>query len=95
MAPGGYLVLPDMIKIEVTGEADGSLKAVVDDGKYDKEIVGSIQVNDKDDVVEITIINSKIYELPSTGGRGIYWYLTGGILLMLAASLVSYKNKHR
>ncbi len=95
VAPGGYLVLPDMIKIEVTGEADGSLKAVVDDGKYDKDIVGSIQVNDKDDVVEITIINSKIYELPSTGGRGIYWYLTGGILLMLAASLVSYKNKHR
>lgn len=37
--------------------------------------------------------NYKLYSLPSTGGRGIYWYLIGGMLLMMAASLILYKNK--
>ena len=43
--------------------------------------------------VAISVINNKVYSLPSTGGRGIYWYLIGGMLLMMAASLILYKNK--
>ncbi len=37
--------------------------------------------------------NTALYALPSSGGPGIYWYLFGGILLMMAASLIVYKNK--
>lgn len=39
--------------------------------------------------------NTPIYELPSTGGKGIYWYSIGGMLLMMAAALILYKNKRR
>ena len=39
--------------------------------------------------------NYKLYELPSTGGRGIFWYLISGMLLMMAAALILYKNKCR
>lgn len=34
-----------------------------------------------------------LYELPSTGGIGIYWYMIGGVLLMMAGVLILYKNK--
>ena len=37
--------------------------------------------------------NETLYVLPSSGGPGIYRYLFGGILLMMAASLIVYKNK--
>ena len=39
------------------------------------------------------VANWKTYELPSTGGIGIYWYMFGGMLLMLAAALITYRNK--
>ena len=39
--------------------------------------------------------DTPIYELPSAGGPGIYWYTIGGILLMIAGTLVLYKNKRR
>ena len=41
----------------------------------------------------ITVINKDFYKLPSAGGAGIYWYSIGGMLLMMAAVLILYKNK--
>ena len=51
----------------------------------------------KDDhnVYVITVQNEVIYELPSTGGSGIYWYSICGMLLMMAADRTIYKNKCR
>ncbi|MCR5417064.1 MAG: VWA domain-containing protein [Pseudobutyrivibrio sp.] len=37
--------------------------------------------------------NTVAYTLPETGGRGIYVYTIGGVLLMIGASLMLYKNK--
>lgn len=37
--------------------------------------------------------NDPVYELPSTGGIGTYWYTIGGMLLMMAAALILYKKK--
>ena len=39
--------------------------------------------------------NTVLYELPSAGGSGIFGYMVGGVLLMIAASLLLYKNKSR
>lgn len=36
--------------------------------------------------------NTPMYELPSTGGIGTYWYTIGG-MLMMAAALVLYRKK--
>lgn len=41
------------------------------------------------------ITNEALFELPESGGTGIYWYLFGGMLLMMGASLIVYKNKRR
>ena len=37
--------------------------------------------------------NTPLYDLPSTGGSGIYLYMIGGMLLMFAAIWILYKNK--
>ena len=39
--------------------------------------------------------NTPVYDLPLTGGNGIYLYMIGGILLMFAAAWILYKNKCR
>lgn len=46
-------------------------------------------------IVHFYFENTALYELPSTGGPGIFGYLIGGVLLMMAATLILYKNKHR
>ena len=43
----------------------------------------------------ITITNEPIYELPSTGGNGIYWYMIAGIILMMMAAAITYKNRRK
>ena len=47
------------------------------------------------DGVVINLSNKQLYELPETGGIGIFWYTIGGMLLMMAAALVLYKRKCR
>ena len=45
--------------------------------------------------VSLSIRNTQLYELPNSGGMGIYWYSIGGTLLMLAAALILYRNKRQ
>ena len=45
-------------------------------------------------VYTIVVKNEALYELPEAGGLGIYWYTIGGMLFMMAAALILYKNKH-
>ena len=40
-----------------------------------------------------TYENTPVYDLPSTGGTGIYLYMIGGMLLMFAAVWILYKSK--
>lgn len=80
-APSGYTVLADSIIITVDGKGI------------------TVSENDKVKVAEdgITIIvkNDMLYSLPSTGGSGIFWYSICGMLLMMAAAWIIYKNKCR
>ena len=80
-APSGYTVLADSIGITVDGKGI------------------TVSENDKVEVAEdgITIIvkNDMLYSLPSTGGSGIYWFSICGMLLMMAAAWLIYKNKCR
>ena len=56
--------------------------------------VASGIVSSGDTVVGYT--NTMLYELPETGGAGIYLYTLGGLLLMMAAAILLYiHNKRR
>lgn len=65
--------------------------------KFDKgllvEFGGNKETGTADDGVVIKLENEKLYELPETGGSGIYWYMLGGVLLMMAGSLLVYKKR--
>ena len=58
-----------------------------------KESNSMAQIEETDTGLLLAIRNSEFYELPSTGGTGIYWYTIGGMLLMMGASLILYKNR--
>lgn len=48
-----------------------------------------------EDGVVIKLADKKVYVLPETGGSGIYWFSICGMLLMMAAAWIIYKNKCR
>lgn len=91
-APEGYMILTEDIFFKVDA-ANGKAVRVDESGN-------EIQRSDQDGLcfIEnncISVKNITVYELPSAGGPGIYWYLFGGMLLMMAASFMIYKNKRR
>lgn len=92
-APEGYLC---------SGKEEG-WTLTFNNGKLDaaalkeqiKEDQDFIVLTSDNDVHEISIYNVRSYELPSTGGKGIYLYMFGGILLMAGGLLMTYKNRRR
>ena len=81
-APNGYALLNADIRITVDQNGvtvSGSEKA---------------SVNQEEDGT-IIVKNDMLYSLPSTGGSGIYWFSICGMLLMMAAAWIIYKNKCR
>lgn len=80
-APTGYMLHEDW-SVTFT---NGLLTTV--DGK---NITGSAA-----DGVVIKLADKKVYVLPETGGSGIYWFSICGMLLMMAAAWIIYKNKCR
>ena len=80
-APSGYTKLANPITVTVS----------------DKGITVSentnVKVEPTNNTYVITVANDLLYELPHTGGTGIYLYMIGGMLLMFAAVWILYKNK--
>lgn len=83
-APNGYALLNADITITVDQNGvtvSGSEKASVS--------------QEEDGTYTIIVKNDMLYSLPSTGGSGIYWFSICGMLLMMAAAWIIYKNKCR
>ncbi len=84
-APTGYVILPSGITITV------DINNVTVSGAEDKVTC----VKDSNGVYVITVKNEVVYNLPNSGGSGIYWFSICGMLLMMAAAWIIYKNKCR
>ena len=83
-APNGYALLNADITITVDQNGvrvSGSEKASVN--------------QEEDGTYTIIVKNDMLYSLPSTGGSGIYWFSICGMLLMMVAAWIIYKNKCR
>ena len=46
-------------------------------------------------MITFYLTNTAVYDLPSAGSSGIFWYMIGGLILMLTAVWILYKNKRR
>lgn len=90
-------------------EEAGQLQVFINDKLYAADIDSDVTLDDLRHIkvtdktsetgskakIELTVINAERYELPSSGGSGIYWYSIGGMLLMMAAALILYRYKLR
>lgn len=85
-APTGYTLSNNTYTLQIT--KTGALKAVDVNGT---ELTPTLQGGK----YQILIENAVIYNLPNSGGSGIYWFSICGMLLMMAAAWIIYKNKCR
>lgn len=98
-APAGYVVLPEPIyfKVEarvvsfITVSEDGTIQTA-DNVQTMYEL---IPPEGEQDGYIIKIKNDTLYDLPSAGGSGIYWYTFSGALLMMGAALIVYREKRK
>lgn len=89
-APGGYVATTETMTLTFKG---GKLEPISNPSEGSHINVTLDQANYK---YTILVKNDvEFYELPSTGGAGIYLYMFGGVLLMAAAALITYRNKRR
>ena len=86
-APTGYVLSSNTYTLQIT--RTGALKAIHVNGT---EMTPQLQENGE---YQILIENAVIYNLPNSGGSGIYWFSICGMLLMMAAAWIIYKNKCR
>ena len=95
MAPVGYTMSQDVWHITIDRE-NGVSAYMSKQGDLSDKMSVSEQSMSNGAVIKTTTFafeNEIAYTLPATGGSGIFLYTIGGVLLMLLASLLLYKNK--
>ena len=92
-APVGYELLDEAIYFQID---KGKVKLITQNGSEitDNETeMWKLEV--ENGTVVLKIKNKALYELPSAGGSGIFLYMIGGTLLLMAGSLMIYINRRR
>ena len=93
-APAGYSVNTHIYKIEITAEYDTDVNNGVEDGTL---IKWEVKVDDAEGPIEkLQIPNTKLINLPSTGGIGTTIFTVAGCMIMIAAAamfIVSRKKE--
>ena len=94
----GYVLLKDAVKIVIKTSENGQCeKCGV------KLLTASATVNGKDvtmsegnAIVPLTVVNNPGFDLPKTGGYGVWMYTVGGVLLLGAATFIVIRSrKHK
>ena len=87
-APAGYMKSDDSWTVVISNTEPPTVTS----NSSNKEL--DVKDEDGDGVYEIEISNKPLFELPSNGGNGIYWYMVGGVLLLTATGmLILYKRR--
>lgn len=104
VAPNGFSLLEEDILFQVQHSQDGMQIFLIDQaGKRISDMdsdrmwqIVDVQSAGEDQAKRaIQIKNKAIYDLPSAGGPGIFGYTIGGVLLLMAGTLILYKLKDR
>ena len=94
----GYVLLKDAVKIIIKANENGQCEKC-----SAKLLTASATVNSKDitmtegnAIVPLTVVNNPGFDLPRTGGYGVWMYTVGGVLLLGAAAfIVICSRKHK
>ena len=94
----GYVLLRDPVKIVVTTKEDGTCERCGAALLTASATVNGepVSMTDANAVVPLRIINNPGFDLPKTGGYGVWMYTVGGVLLLGAAAFIVVKSrKHK
>ena len=94
----GYVLLKEAVKIVIKTAENGQCEKC-----GTKLLTASATVNGKDAtmtdgnaIVPLTVINNPGFDLPKTGGYGVWMYTVGGVLLLGAAAFIVIRSrKHK
>ena len=94
----GYVLLKDAVKIVITTKENGACEKC-----GTKLLTASATVNGKDvtmtdgnAIAPLTVINNPGFDLPKTGGYGVWMYTIGGMALLGAAAFIVIRSrKHK
>ena len=94
----GYVLLKDAVKIVIKTAESGQCEKC-----GAKLLTASATVNGKDvtmtdgsAIVPLTVVNNSGFDLPKTGGYGVWMYTVGGVLLLGAAAFIVIRSrKHK
>ena len=94
----GYVLLKEAVKIVITTKENGACEKC-----GAKLLTASATVNGKDAtmtdgnaIVPLTVVNNHGFDLPKTGGYGVWMYTVGGVLLLGAAAFIVIRSrKHK
>ena len=94
----GYILLKEAVKIVIKTAESGQCEKC-----GTKLLTASATVNGKDAsmtdgnaIVPLTVVNNPGFDLPKTGGYGVWMYTVGGVLLLsMAAFIVAKSRKHK
>lgn len=97
-APSGYVLLPHPVEFTVNRAAEGpdavvSLTQAGDNNSNAKANVTISADSEFERTASITVSNDQIYELPSTGGSGIYWYTIIGTMMAMLSAYAGFSMK--
>ena len=94
----GYVLLRDPVKVVVTTKEDGICERCGAALLTASATVNGepVSMTDANAVVPLRIINNPGFDLPKTGGYGVWMYTVGGVLLLGAvAFIVAKSRKHK
>ena len=94
----GYVLLKDAVKIVIKTAENGQCEKC-----GTKLLTASATINDKDvtmtdgnAIVPLTVVNNPGFDLPKTGGYGVWMYTVGGVLLLGTAAFIVIRScKHK
>ena len=94
----GYVLLKEAVKIVIKTAENGQCEQC-----GAKLLTASATVNGKDAsmtdgnaIVPLTVVNNPGFDLPKTGGYGVWMYTVGGVLLLGAAAFIVIRSrKHK
>ena len=94
----GYVLLRDPVKVVVTTKEDGICERCGAALLTASATVNGepVSMTDANAVVPLRIINNPGFDLPKTGGYGVWMYTVGGVLLLGAAAFIVIRSrKHK
>lgn len=82
-------------KVGVFNDKENNISYAVNDGEHGNDEECKKEFGGYKDKSEYGIYRIHVkYTLPETGGRGVYWYTAGGMLLMMVAAVVVYIKRY-